>query len=124
MRTARQGLSGETLAPLCPQPARGLQAHPHQAVPQGRQGATDRDTINDATDFGIGKRLTNLPALREIGTHTNRRRLRVQSLGHDPITGTDAPDTITGPVATDTAPGCPGCGWPSGAATPCFRRRC
>jgi len=36
-------------------------------------------TINDTTDFSIGKRLTNLPALRKIGFTANRRLLRVQS---------------------------------------------
>ncbi len=61
-------------------------------------------TINDTTDFGIGKRLTNLPALREIGTHANRCLLRVQSLGHDPITGADALDTITATLTTATCP--------------------
>ena len=30
-------------------------------------------TINDTWDFNIGKRLTNLPVLREIGFHANRR---------------------------------------------------
>src|SRR6516225_1406119 len=44
-------------------------------------------TINDTTDFSIGKRLTNLPALREIGFSANRRLLHVQRLSHDPITG-------------------------------------
>src|SRR5213078_558836 len=42
-------------------------------------------TINDTRDFQIGKRLTNLPALREIGFTANRRLLRVQRLSHDPI---------------------------------------
>jgi hypothetical protein len=41
-------------------------------------------TINDTYDFAIGKRLTNLPALREIGFSANRRLLRVQRLSHDP----------------------------------------
>jgi hypothetical protein len=59
-------------------------------------------TINDTTDFSIGKRLTNLPALREIGFSANRRLLHVQRLGHDPITGADALDTITGAVTTAT----------------------
>ncbi|MDF3313957.1 hypothetical protein P3H15_55140, partial [Rhodococcus sp. T2V] len=36
--------------------------------------------------FHLGKRLTHLPALREIGFHANRRLLRVQRLSHDPIT--------------------------------------
>src|SRR4029077_13983406 len=59
-------------------------------------------TINDTTDFSIGKRLTNLPALREIGFSGNRRLLHVQRLGHDPITGTDALQAITGTVTTAT----------------------
>ena len=37
-------------------------------------------TINDTRDFGIGKRLTNLPALREIGLSANRRLLGAQQL--------------------------------------------
>ena len=65
-------------------------------------------TINDTTDFGIGKRLTNLPALREIGYPANRRLLRVQSISHDPITGADALHTITAPVTTATGARIPG----------------
>ena len=53
----------------------------------GRSGST--------RDFGIGKRLTNLPA--EIGSSANRRLLRVQSISHDPLTGADALHTITAP---------------------------
>src|SRR6266542_194040 len=44
-------------------------------------------TINDTRDFGIGKRLCNLPALREVGFSANRRLLRVQQISHDPIPG-------------------------------------
>ena len=65
-------------------------------------------TINDTTDFRIGKRLTNLPALREIGFTANRRLLRVQSISHDPITGTDALHAITTPVTTATGARIPG----------------
>jgi hypothetical protein len=65
-------------------------------------------TINDTTDFSIGKRLTNLPALREIGFSANRRLLHVQRLGHDPITGADALNTITGAVTTATGTRIPG----------------
>ena len=74
---------------------------------QGRALRTET-TINDTTDFGIGKRLTNLPALREIGTHANRRLLRVQSLSHDPITGADALHTVTAPITTETGTRIPG----------------
>ncbi len=59
-------------------------------------------TINDTHDFGIGKRLTNLPALREIGFTANRRLLRVQTISHDPIVGIDALHAITDPVTTTT----------------------
>ena len=66
-------------------------------------------TINDTTDFSIGKRLTNLPALREIGFSASRRLLRVQSLSCDPITGADALHTVTAPITTKTGTRIPGC---------------
>ena len=43
-------------------------------------------TINDTRDFGIGKRLPNLPALREVGFPANRRLLEVQRISCDPAT--------------------------------------
>jgi len=76
-------------------------------------------TINHAHDFGVGKRLTNLPALREIGSTANRRLLRVQTISHDPITGTDALHTVTDPVTTDTGTRIEDCDWVSNEATPC-----
>jgi hypothetical protein len=57
-------------------------------------------TINDARDFGIGKRLTNLPALRQAGFTANRRLLGAQTLSHDPITGAAALAQVTSPVIT------------------------
>ena len=66
---------------------------------EGRALRTET-TINDTRDFGIGKRLTNLPALREVGFSANRRLLRVQRLDHDPITGTTALHAVTEPVST------------------------
>src|ERR1700694_4098 len=74
---------------------------------EGRALRTET-TINDTRDFGIGKRLTNLPALREIGSTANRRLLRVQSISHDPITGTDALHTITAPITTAAGTRIPG----------------
>jgi hypothetical protein len=74
---------------------------------QGKALRTET-TINDTTDFSIGKRLTNLPALREIGFSANRRLLHVQRLGHDPITGADALQAITGTVTTATGARIPG----------------
>lgn len=68
---------------------------------EGRALRTET-TINNTYDFGIGKGLTNLPALREVGFTANRRLLRVQQLDHDPILGTTALNHVTGPVITDT----------------------
>ena len=44
-------------------------------------------TINDPHDFGIGKRLSNLPALRRIGFQANRRLLDVQRISQDCAVG-------------------------------------
>ena len=57
-------------------------------------------TINETRDFGIGKRLTNLPALRQIGFTANRRLLGAQTLSHDPIAGAGALAQVTDPVIT------------------------
>ncbi|MGP7998074.1 MAG: hypothetical protein ACLPKI_12220 [Streptosporangiaceae bacterium] len=64
---------------------------------QGRALRTET-TINQTTDFGVGKRLTNLPAPRQIGYTANRRLLGVQRLRHDPITGADALHSACDPV--------------------------
>jgi hypothetical protein len=57
-------------------------------------------TINDSRDFGIGKRLCNLPALREVGFSANRRLLAVQRLSHDPTIGAQAITDLTSPTHT------------------------
>lgn len=49
---------------------------------EGRALRTET-TINDTYDFAIGRKLCNLPALREIGFQANRRLLDVQTLSHD-----------------------------------------
>lgn len=59
-------------------------------------------TINDTYDFNVGRRLTNLPALREIGFSANKRLLDVQRLSHDPADGPAALAAITNPIITDT----------------------
>jgi len=57
-------------------------------------------TINNTRDFGIGKRLHNLPALREVGFNANRRLLDVQRISHDPTIGEAAFTDIARPVVT------------------------
>lgn len=58
-------------------------------------------TINDTRDFGIGKRLHNLPALREVGFSANRRLLAVQRISHDPTDGQAAFEHVTRPLDLD-----------------------
>ena len=55
-------------------------------------------TINNTYDFGIGRRLHNLPKLREIGFAANRRMLEVERLSHDCILSEDILQTIERPV--------------------------
>src|SRR5207247_995585 len=56
---------------------------------EGRALRTET-TVNNARDFGIGKRLFNLPALREVGQQANRRLLRVETTSHACLLSEDA----------------------------------
>jgi len=67
---------------------------------EGRALRTET-VINDAHDFGIGKRLVNLPALREVGSKANRRLLDVQRISHDPILGEATLSRLTQPAMVD-----------------------
>jgi hypothetical protein len=58
------------------------QTHLKQYHKEGRALRTET-TINNAYDFGVGRRLKNLPALRAIGFAANRRVLEVERLTHD-----------------------------------------
>jgi hypothetical protein len=55
-------------------------------------------TINDTRDFGIGRLLHNLPALREVGFAANRRLLEVERTSSDPARGADAYDRVCRPL--------------------------
>ena len=66
-------------------------------------------TINDAKkDFGVPKRLTSLPALRQIGFMANRRLLGVQRISHDPVRGAQAFTALTAPIIYDNGNRIPG----------------
>ena len=67
---------------------------------EGRALRTET-TINNTRDFGIGKRLTNLPALRNIGFQANRRLLDVQTVSHDCAIGEDAFAQVVRPIEVD-----------------------
>ena len=62
------------------------------------QALRTETTINNTYDFQIGRSLSNLPALRELGFTANRRLLRVQSLSHDCLIGDDRFQAVIGPV--------------------------
>ena len=66
---------------------------------EGRALRTET-TINDPGDFRLGKRLTHLPALRQIGSSANRRLLGVQRLSHDPAAGAAAFAAVNDPTHT------------------------
>jgi len=56
-------------------------------------------TINNTYDFRIGKRLANLPKLRQIGFAANRRLLDAEHISHDCILAEDTFQKINSPIA-------------------------
>jgi len=56
-------------------------------------------TINNTYDFGIGRRLHNLPKLRQIGFAANRRLVEIERLSHDCILSEDTLQAVHRPVA-------------------------
>jgi len=67
---------------------------------EGRALRTET-TINDPRDFDIGKRLSNLPALRRVGFRANRRLLDVQRISHDCAIGEGAFHGVNDPIEVD-----------------------
>jgi hypothetical protein len=67
---------------------------------EGRALRTET-TINDARDFRLGKRLVNLPALRQVGFQANRRLLDVQRISQDCALGEDAFRRVNEPVTVE-----------------------
>jgi len=64
---------------------------------EGRALRTET-TINDPRDFSIGKRLSNLAALRQVGFSANRRLLHVQRISHDCTIGEARFHELSNPV--------------------------
>ncbi len=64
---------------------------------EGRALRTEM-TINNPGDFEINKGLTNLPAMRKVGFHANRRLLHAEHLSHDPAAGAQAFTAVTTPT--------------------------
>ena len=75
-------------------------AHLKQYHKEGRALRTET-TINNTYDFGVGRRLKNLAALRQIGFAANRRVLEVERLTHDCHIGAEAFDKLQKPAEVD-----------------------
>lgn len=65
------------------------------------QALRTETTINDTRDFGVGKSLKNLLALRRIGFTANRRLLDVQKITQDCALGEVALRQVTEPAVVD-----------------------
>jgi hypothetical protein len=67
---------------------------------EGRALRTET-VINDTYDFGIGRLLKNLTALREVGFQANRRLLSVQRIRHDAMLGEEAFTGVQQPAVVE-----------------------
>ena len=65
------------------------------------RGLRTETTINDTYDFDVGRRLHNLPKLREIGFAANHRVLQVEQLSHDCQIGAQAFEKLQTPAEVD-----------------------
>src|SRR5215472_4779802 len=89
-------------------PARGHRAvqapvrtgvHRARHPPNARALRTET-TINNPADFRPGKRLSNLPALRQAGFTANRRLPGAQRISHNPAGGITALAAVSDPITT------------------------
>jgi hypothetical protein len=67
-----------------------------QYFKEGRALRTEL-TVNDTWEFGLGRKLENLPALRELGFQTTRRLLHVQTTSQDFAFSEEMFREVTGP---------------------------
>ena len=58
-------------------------------------------TINDSRDFGVGKDISNLPFLQQLGRQINRRLLDAQHLSYDCVLSAQSLQRIVQPTVTD-----------------------
>lgn len=65
-------------------------------------------TIQDAKDFGVGRRLKNLPHLKSIARNTNRRLLEVQKVSQDCVLSNESVQRLTQPTVAKDGQRAPG----------------
>ncbi|MGH3774042.1 MAG: hypothetical protein ACRDRW_22070 [Pseudonocardiaceae bacterium] len=82
------------------------------------QALRTETTINNTRDFGIGKRLTNLPSLREVGFTAVHHSIHLPRAAHRRTTprGSSRPRPVPSPADRPAAPARipqPRCAWPA-----------
>jgi len=65
-------------------------------------------TICDAKDFSVGRRLSNLPYLRDIARKVNHRLLEVERVSKDCVISTESVERLTQPTVTKDGQRAPG----------------
>ncbi len=68
---------------------------------KGGRALRTETVINDTYDFAIGRRLSNLDDLKQVGFAANRRLLGVQRLSHDCPLGAETFEQLHRPVEID-----------------------
>ena len=97
--SGRERLVGDTVHDGTPQVTAPADATAKDNHKLGKALRTET-TINDTTDFGVAKRLSHLPELKEIGFTASRRLLDVQRISHDPADGAAALAALTQPATS------------------------
>ena len=105
--SGRERLVGDTVHDGTPQVTAPADAAAKDNLKEGRALRTET-TINQPRDFKIGKELTNLAALAEVGYTANRRLLDAECISHDPAAGAAALDALTSPVISPACTYIPG----------------
>ena len=105
--SGRERLVGNTVHDGTPQVTAPADAAAKDNLKEGRALRTET-TINQPRDFKIGKELTNLAALAEVGYTANRRLLDAECISHDPADGAAALDALTSPVISTACTHIPG----------------
>lgn len=72
------------------------------------RGARTECTINNPQDFGVGKRLKNLPYLKKIAQNANHRLLEIERVSQDCILSQASVERLTQPNMTEDGHRSPG----------------
>ena len=67
---------------------------------EGRALRTET-TINNTRDFGIGKRLLNLPLLRKVGFAANRSLLQIEQVAHNCLVSEETLQRVQNPLSAN-----------------------